>query len=185
MATKGVLLPIPAQGQPDGLASPARLGRSMELPKAKRLVSHVVNSSGSAVHPAPEQGRAPLHPSLARCSSLSQSMLTEWLCWSDNGLRPGRLCSKSHWRLKPLGTVPLCHTQVQATSWWASPSPQPGPAPETRKPARAELGFPPWPPLLDMGWAGQPVFPCPRAQGSGMSTGFEASKTLVHPSTLA
>lgn len=48
-------------------------------------------------------------------------MLTEWLLWSDNGLRLGQLCSQSYWRPRSLGAAPLCCTQTQAASWWASP----------------------------------------------------------------
>lgn len=121
---KGLPPPTPVQGQqwhPHG--SP---GRSMGLSEAQRLLSPVVNTSGSAA--ALPQHRAELSPalcpSLARCSSLSQSMLTEWLCWSDNSLRPGWLCSQSYWRLRTLGTVPLSCNQAQATSRWAS-SPHP------------------------------------------------------------
>lgn len=53
-------------------------------------------------------------------------MLTKWLCRSDNSLGPGWLCSQSDWRPRPLGTVPACRTQVQATSYSAPARPSPG-----------------------------------------------------------
>lgn len=101
----------------------------MGLCEPQRLVSHVASPSGSAAHPPSAQGRAPPPscPSLASGSSLSQSMLTKWLCRSDNSLGPGRLRSQSYWRPRPLGTVPPCHTQAQAVSC-SIPPPQPGPA---------------------------------------------------------
>lgn len=149
------------------------LGRSVGLPEAWRLVSHVVNS-GSAACPPPEQGRAPLCPRLARCSSLSQSMLTEWLCWSDNGLRPG------------------CAHRATGASGHLAPflcvAPKRKPLPSELSPflsltqpqRQGNLPGRSWATCLGPhcwtwgNWAEQPISPCPMAQGSGMSTGFEA-----------
>lgn len=151
------------------------------MPKVAQQVhgapeSHVVNSSGSASCTPREQGRDPPTPSLARCPSLSQSMLTEWLCWSDNDLRQPAMLTEL---LAPQDTwhcPSVLHPNTGHFLVSIPPPHQPGPALETRKPAGQSWASLLSPTARHGGWAGQR---CLMARGSGTSTGFRARETWV------
>lgn len=97
----------------------------------------------------------------ARCSSLSQSMLTQWVCWSDNSLRLGGCAHGATGASGHLAMSLQAVPKLRALPAGHPPTPA-WPNPANKDGSQERAGLPSLAPLPDVGIGRMAMAPCPR-----------------------